>query len=286
MEKLERLNSTFDNEYDYYRKNLPEIKFSEENEESIKSYQKIFDLRNEFIILGLDSYIKISKNSLNKIASMINIFPQEYVLFTNHKIINEDYFEKISDKDKNAVVLIPGSINVTEEGFKKVDSLENNRINIEIFTKCLWLYLALAICSFLDLSFFLYISAGTKLGKSFYSIYTLILSIFLFFIGLYGFFKCRARDFSGYVLKLATFAVPWLVLGGSIIYLSSSDKVNWFWIKFIIDVISFIIGIVLILYIFGFIKPKKYNSYDENSSSITERLINTEKDSPVYTFES
>ena len=80
MERLERVNSAYDLEYDYYRKNLPAIDDSEDTEESMDLYEKIFDSRESFTILGLDSYIILSKKSLEKIAKMIKKYPQEYVL--------------------------------------------------------------------------------------------------------------------------------------------------------------------------------------------------------------
>ena len=66
---MERVNSSYDLEYDYYRKNLPAIEDSEDTEESMILYEKIFESRQTFTILGLDSYIILSKKSLNKIAS-------------------------------------------------------------------------------------------------------------------------------------------------------------------------------------------------------------------------
>ena len=82
MERMERVNSSFDLEYDYYKKNLPALDQSVDSQESIDLYEKIFESRKTFTILGLDSYIVLDKKSLNKIADMINAHPQEYVLFT------------------------------------------------------------------------------------------------------------------------------------------------------------------------------------------------------------
>ena len=61
MERMERVNSAFDLDYDYYRKNLPAIDDSEERDESTQLYEEIFESRKTFTILGLDSYITISK---------------------------------------------------------------------------------------------------------------------------------------------------------------------------------------------------------------------------------
>lgn len=63
MERMERVNSSYDLEYDYYRKNLPALDDSEDTEESINLYEKIFESRNTFTVLGLDSYITLSKKS-------------------------------------------------------------------------------------------------------------------------------------------------------------------------------------------------------------------------------
>ena len=86
MERMERVNSNFDLEYDYYRKNLPIIDDSEDNGKTMKLYEQIFEYRKTFTVLGLDSYIILQKTSLNKIANMIDCLPQEYVLFTNHEM--------------------------------------------------------------------------------------------------------------------------------------------------------------------------------------------------------
>lgn len=100
MERLERVNSAYDLEYDYYRKNLPAIDDSEDTEESMDLYEKIFDSRDSFTILGLDSYIILSKKSLEKIAKMIKKYPQEYVLFTQHQVVDEDKFDKMLEKKR------------------------------------------------------------------------------------------------------------------------------------------------------------------------------------------
>jgi hypothetical protein len=124
MERMERVNSAFDLEYDYYRKNLPAIDDSEETEESMDLYERIFDSRDNFTILGLDSYIKLSKKSLNRIAKMIKKYPQEYVLFTQHQVVDEDKFDKLFEKegDKFNPIFIPEAENnlIDDDDFKKV----------------------------------------------------------------------------------------------------------------------------------------------------------------------
>ena len=108
MERMERINSSYDLEYEYYRKNLPAIEDSEDAEESIDMYEQIFESRKKFTVLGLDSYIILDKKSLNKIASLINKYPQEYVLFTNHQEIEEDKLDKLlakEDDDLNPIFI-------------------------------------------------------------------------------------------------------------------------------------------------------------------------------------
>lgn len=293
MERMERVNSSYDLEYDYYRKNLPAIEDSEDTEESMILYEKIFESRQTFTILGLDSYIILSKKSLNKIASMINCHPQEYVLFTNHKIIDEDKFGKLLEKENGELnpINIPEPENnndiyndndVNDDGFKKVENLDYKIINIEIFTTCLWLYLALVVCSFWNFLFYIYILARTKYGFNYLAIYIIILFGLLLFTGIYGFLKCRWRDFSGYILKIFTLAVPLCVLIEIIMYYSSSIKIKYFWVKLVIDILTIIIGIALILYLYGLIKSKKGDLEDEIDSK--EGLLNSEKEAPVYKF--
>lgn len=287
MERMERVNSNFDLEYDYYRKNLPALDDSKDTEESMNLYEQIFESRKTFTVLGLDSYIIIDKKSLNRIASMIDSAPQEYVLFTNHQIIDEDKFDKLVKNEKDLKpIFIPEpdeeeNINdIDEDGFKKAENIDLEIINIEIFTRCLWLYLALVVCACWDFIFFLYILAKTEYGFNSYSIYTVILFGILLFTGIYGFLKCRWRDFSGYVLKGLTLGVPFFVLIGVIIYFSISMTLKGFWIKLVIDLISFVMGFILILFLFGLIKIK----YDDDTE-IKEGLLNTEKqEAPIYKF--
>lgn len=283
-ERMERVNSSFDLEYDYYRKNLPAIDDSEDTEESIDLYEKIFDSREFFTILGLDSYIILSRKSLDKIAKMIKKYPQEYVLFTQHQVVDEDKFDKLLEKEKDNVepVIVPEPENenendVDEDGFKKVENFEK-KINTDVFSICLWLYLLLVLCSISNFLFFIYIITRTDYGFIFYTIYTLILFVFLMFTGIYGFLKCRWKDFSGYLLKISTYLVPCFGLSGLIIYFSSSIKLGFFWIKILIDIITIIIGIFLVLYLTGLIKGKKIVS--DNDEDIRHGLLNDDEEEP------
>jgi hypothetical protein len=277
MERMERVNSAFDLDYDYYRKNLPAIDDSEETEESMDLYEKIFDSRDTFTILGLDSYIKLSKKSLNRIAKMIKKYPQEYVLFTQHQVVDEDKFDKLLEKegDKFNPIFIPESENnnplIDDDDFKKVEYFYK-KIDTQIFSICLWLYLSLLLFSLVNL--FVFIISINKYGFIFYSIYSLILFICLLFTGIFGFLKCRWKDFSGYLLKITTYLVPCYGLGGIIIYVVKPIFIiKFFWIKIVLDIISSIIGVILILYLNGIIKPKKY----DNDEDIKHGLINDEE---------
>jgi hypothetical protein len=154
-----------------------------------------------------------------------------------------------------------------------------------MFTRCLWLYLALVVCSVWNFLFFLYILVKTDYGFVLFTIYTIILCGILLFTGIYGFLKCRWRDFSGYILKVFTLCVPFVALIGIIIYFFSPIILKGFWIKFIIDIITIIIGIVLILYLYGLIKTGKIQ-YEEDTD-IKEGLLNSEKkeeEAPIYKF--
>lgn len=280
MERMERVNSAFDLEYDYYRKNLPAIDDSEETEESMDLYEKIFDSRESFTILGLDSYIVLSKKSLNKIGKMIKRYPQEYVLFTQHQIVDEDKFDKLLEKEKDnfepVIVPEPENINdVDEDGFKKVENFDK-KINTDIFSICLWLYLLLVLCSISNFLFFIYIITRTDYGFIFYTIYKLILFICLMFTGIFGFLRCRAKDFSGYLLKIFTYLVPCYGICGIIIYFASSIELGFFWIKIIIDIITIIIGIFLILYLTGLIQGKRIIS--DNDEEIKHGLLNDDEE--------
>jgi len=284
MERMERVNSAYDLEYDYYRKNLPSIDDSEDTEESMDLYEKIFDSRESFTILGLDSYIILSRKSLDKIAKMIKKYPQEYVLFTQHQVVDEDKFDKLLEKKKDNVepVIVPEPENenendVDEDGFKKVENFEK-KINTDVFSICLWLYLLLVLCSISNFLFFIYIITRTEYGFIFYTIYTLILFVCLMLIGIYGFLKCRWKDFSGYLLKISTYLVPCFGLSGLIIYFASSIKLGFFWIKILIDIITIIIGIFLVLYLTGLIKGKKIVS--DNDEDIRHGLLNDDEEEP------
>lgn len=261
MERIERVNSSYDLEYDYYRKNLPVLDQSVDTEESIDLYEKIFESRKTFTILGLDSYIILDKKSLNKIANMMDSPPQEYVLFTNHQIIDEDKFDKLLEKENGQLNPIyipePENENDIKEGFKnaEVDDLEKK----ESFKINLWLYLFLILCSICNFLFTIYILTKTNLGFIFFTCYTFFLFSFLLFTGIFGFFKCRVFDFSGNILKFSTFSIPFFGLISIIIFFASKITFKVFWMKLIVDIITIIIGVILILYLISLKKKKEIN---------------------------
>ena len=261
MERMERINSSYDLEYDYYRKNLPVLDQSVDTEESIDLYEKIFESRKTFTILGLDSYIILDKKSLNKIANMMDSPPQEYVLFTNHQIIDEDKFDKLLEKENGQLNPIyipePENENDIKEGFKnaEVDDLEKK----ESFKINLWLYLFLILCSICNFLFTIYILTKTNLGFIFFTCYTFFLFSFLLFTGIFGFFKCRVFDFSGNILKFSTFSIPFFGLISIIIFFASKITFKVFWMKLIVDIITIIIGVILILYLISLKKKKEIN---------------------------
>ena len=261
MERMERINSSYDLEYDYYRKNLPVLDQSVDTEESIDLYEKIFESRKTFTILGLDSYIILDKKSLNKIANMMDSPPQEYVLFTNHQIIDGDKFDKLLEKENGQLNPIyipePENENDIKEGFKnaEVDDLEKK----ESFKISLWLYLFLILCSICNFLFTIYILTKTNLGFIFFTCYTFFLFSFLLFTGIFGFFKCRVLDFSGNILKFSTFSIPFFGLISIIVFFASKITFKVFWMKLIVDIITIIIGVILILYLISLKKKKDIN---------------------------
>ena len=261
MERMERINSSYDLEYDYYRKNLPVLDQSVDTEESIDLYEKIFESRKTFTILGLDSYIILDKKSLNKIANMMDSPPQEYVLFTNHQIIDGDKFDKLLEKENGQLNPIyipePENENDIKEGFKnaEVDDLEKK----ESFKISLWLYLFLILCSICNFLFTIYILSKTNLGFIFFTCYTFFLFSFLLFTGIFGFFKCRVFDFSGNILKFSTFSIPFFGLISIIVFFASKITFKVFWMKLIVDIITIIIGVILILYLISLKKKKDVN---------------------------
>lgn len=264
MERMERVNSSFDLEYDYYRKNLPALENSIDTEESIDLYEKIFESRKTFTVLGLDSYIILDKKSLNKIANMINAHPQEYVLFTQHQVVDEDKFDKLLEKERDQLnpIFIPEPENEKENdndikvGFKD-DLGINELIDKDTFKISLWLYLFLILCSICNFLFVIYIIKKTNTGFIFFTYYTLFLFGLLLFTGIFGFLKCRAYDFTGYLLKCSTFSLPFSGLIGIIVFFASKITFKVFWMKLIVDIITITLGVILILYLSGLIKKKE-----------------------------
>ena len=262
MERMERVNSSFDLEYDYYKKNLPALDQSVDSQESIDLYEKIFESRKTFTVLGLDSYIVLDKKSLNKIADMINAHPQEYVLFTQHQVVDEDKFDKLLEKERDQLnpIFIPEPENEKEnendikEGFKNdIDGL----IDKDTFKISLWLYLFLILCSICNFLFLIYIATKTDIGFGFFTGYTSYLFGLLLFTGIFGFFKCRAYDFTGCLLQCSTYSISFSGLIGIIIFLASKITFKVFWMKLIVDIITIIIGVILILYLSGLIEKKE-----------------------------
>lgn len=98
------------------------------------------------------------------------------------------------------------------------------------------------------------------------------------FTGIYGFLKCRWKDFSGYLLKISTYLVPCFGLSGIIIFFASSIELGFFWIKINTDAITIIIGVFLVLYLTGLIKGKKIVSDD--NEEIRHGLLNDDEEEP------
>jgi len=109
----------------------------------------------------------------------------------------------------------------------------------------------------------------TEIGFIFFTGYTIYLFAFLMFTGIFGFIKCKQNDFTGFALKTTTFLVPISGLAAIIIFFVSS-VFGVFWMKIIVDIITIIIGVILILYLTGLIKGKIKND------SKKEQLIENE----------
>ena len=289
MEAEESLDSPFN----FYPNNKPSNEYFNEENKKYK-YSEIFDTRNYFIISlssTKNNNIIVSKQSLNKITSMINIIPEEYILFNNYKEktkFNINLFEKekneIFSEEKEKLskeyIINNEEDNDIEAGFKKVDNLEDNLFDKEIYKKVFWFYLFLLSCSIWNFLFYLYIIINTIYKSHFFTIYTLILSLLILFSGIFGLLKCKSNDFSGYILKISTILVPIFVIIGIIIYLATDVTFKLYWIKIIIDIITMILSFIIILFITGIIKAeiiKLNNDNNNNNTSINQNLISNYK---------
>ena len=288
MEAEESLDSPFN----FYPNNKPSNEYFNEENKKYK-YSEIFDTRNYFIISlssTKNNNIIVSKQSLNKITSMINIIPEEYISFNNYKEktkFNINLFEKekneifTEEKEKlsKEYIINNEEDNDIEAGFKKVDNLEDNLFDKEIYKKVFWFYLFLLSCSIWNFLFYLYIIINTIYKSHFFTIYTLILSLLILFSGIYGLLKCKSNDFSGYILKISTILVPIFVIIGIIIYLATDVTFKLYWIKIIIDIITMILSFIIILFITGIIKAEiiKLNNDNNNNTSINQNLISNYK---------
>ena len=288
MEAEESLDSPFN----FYPNNKPSNEYFNEENKKYK-YSEIFDTRNYFIISlssTKNNNIIVSKQSLNKITSMINIIPEEYILFNNYKEktkFNINLFEKekneIFSEEKEKLskeyIINNEEDNDIEAGFKKVDNLEDNLFDKEIYKKVFWFYLFLLSCSIWNFLFYLYIIINTIYKSHFFTIYTLILSLLILFSGIFGLLKCKSNDFSGYILKISTILVPIFVIIGIIIYLATDVTFKLYWIKIIIDIITMILSFIIILFITGIIKAEiiKLNNDNNNNTSINQNLISNYK---------
>ena len=288
MEAEESLDSPFN----FYPNNKPSNEYFNEENKKYK-YSEIFDTRNYFIISlssTKNNNIIVSKQSLNKITSMINIIPEEYILFNNYKEktkFNINLFEKEKNKifseEKEKLskeyIINNEEDNDIEAGFKKVDNLEDNLFDKEIYKKVFWFYLFLLSCSIWNFLFYLYIIINTIYKSHFFTIYTLILSLLILFSGIFGLLKCKSNDFSGYILKISTILVPIFVIIGIIIYLATDVTFKLYWIKIIIDIITMILSFIIILFITGIIKAEiiKLNNDNNNNTSINQNLISNYK---------
>ena len=293
MENEERL----DNQDNFIQQNNYPIN---NNQNNILNYSDIYDSRDYFhVSINNQNYEKIiiTRQSLYKISTMININPEEYISFLNYQeennLFNRNLYQNennnyksnynnnfnIEEKTDNTDNIINEDENIldndTDEGFKKVDTLEDNLFDYQIYKQCFCFYLFLVFCAFWDFLFFLYIVIATVYKSHFYTIFTIILSLLTLFSGIFGAVKCKNRNFSGYILKICAYLVPILVVIGIIVYISCGIRLNLFWIKVIIDILTLSISIILILFIQGIIKARiiPFNNQN-NNNEINQNLIN------------
>ena len=300
---------SIDNEINFYQNNIPKD-YNNNNHNNIFTYSDIFNSRDNFCIsfnVKEDNKINLVRKSLYKISTLIDINPEDYISFINYQeenkfdnlnlFQNKDNFlksnnynndnnieenknfeddeknknENNNDNDDNDTDI--------DEGFKRVDNLEDNLFDYQIYKQGFCFYLFLSFCAFWDFLFYFYIVAVTVHKSHFYTIYTLILSSITLFTGIFGAIKCKNRNFSGYPLKICTFLVPIFVIIGIIIYLSCGIKFKLFWVKVIIDIITLVISIILILYITGIIKAKliQYRNTNNNGNEIAQNLVSNYK---------
>ena len=270
------------------------------NQNNILNYSDIYDSRDYFhVSINNQNYEKIiiTRQSLYKISTMIDINPEEYISFLNYQeennLFNRNLYQNennnyrsnynnnfnIEENNDNTDNIINEDENIldndTDEGFKKVDTLEDNLFDYQIYKQCFCFYLFLVFCAFWDFLFFLYIVIATTYKSHFYTIFTIILSLLTLFSGIFGAVKCKNRNFSGYILKIFAYLVPILVVIGIIVYISCGIRLNLFWIKVIIDILTLSISIILILFIQGIIKARiiPFNNQN-NNNEINQNLIN------------
>ena len=283
MENEESLDSPFN----FYQSNLPTKEFFNQKN-NILTYSEIYNSRNNFSVhfLNGDNNILILKYSLDKIAMMIDIIPEDYISFTNYKedkitslylfkkhdniiqeenIENNEFLGNTYNEDNNDI----------EEGFRKVENLEDNLFDSDVYKRCFCFYLFLIFCAIWDFLFYLYIIITTVYKSHFFTIYTLILTLLALFTGIFGIIKCKNKDFSGYILKICTILVPIFVLIGIIIYLSSDVEFELYWVKIIIDIFTMAISLILIAFVTGLIKAEiiQFNNNGDNTQ-INQNLIN------------
>ena len=96
-----------------------------------------------------------------------------------------------------------------------------------------------------------------------------------FITGIFGLYKSKKKDYSGYILNTCTILVPILVLIGIIVYLSSDIEFDLYWVKIIIDVLSMAISLILIAFVTGLIKAEiiPFNNNNQENQ-INQNLIN------------
>ena len=297
MENEDSLN----NQINLIQKNLP-INSNNNNHNNILTYSDIFDSRDDFYIFFGNQNSKkiiITRQSLYKISTMIDINPEEYISYSNYqekdKLFNINLFKKedknfksdennnndnIEENNDNADNIINEDENIIDneidEGFKKVENLEDNLFDFQIYKQCFCFYLFIVFCAFWDLLFCLYIIIVTVYKSHFYTIYTLILFLLNLFTAIFGAIKCKNKNFSGYILKIVTFLLPIFVIIGTIIYYATDIKLGLYWVKIIVDILTLVISIILILFITGIIKAKIIRFYNNNNNNneINQNLIN------------
>jgi hypothetical protein len=237
MEQNDFIKTGEDKTYEYYR-NDSEVLSGDGEEEA---YEEILNSRKEFTVKIDNKQLTIKKRTLDKIMILSESQPEEQILFSHYKTMQNP--NKVDNLRKN--LLSNDNINSKKQNNGKIEdplisyknSNENNNILVKDNTPVIegdkdadnmmlkqtqktddqmqfnlppkvlrlkWFYLILVLCGLLDVIYFFY--CLFQIQMLIWSLFIMIFGLIIIFTGLYGYNKIGHKIYNDQLLNILTLA--------------------------------------------------------------------------------